>query len=84
MPEDLNIYVQTASNADESSYATYCPGSDPHSPPDDFPCLGDLYSVAWMEDRFVSLTLPEQRLRLYLLFGYILLFCQFYLVNLTI
>lgn len=49
MPEDLDIYVTTASKADESSYATYCPGMDP-SPPPNFPCLGDLYSVAWMED----------------------------------
>ncbi|CDP09908.1 unnamed protein product [Coffea canephora] len=49
MPENLNIYVTTASNAEESSYATYCPDMDP-SPPEHFPCLGDLYSVAWMED----------------------------------
>lgn len=54
MPKDLNIYVQTASNADESSFATYCNGME-ESPPDAFPCLGDLYSVAWMEDRFLSL-----------------------------
>ncbi|CAA6656202.1 unnamed protein product [Spirodela intermedia] len=26
MPEDLNIYVTTASNAEESSWGTYCPG----------------------------------------------------------
>jgi len=45
-----NIYVTTASNAEESSWGTYCP-------PDDFvngqemnSCLGDLYSVNWMED----------------------------------
>lgn len=55
MPKDLNIYVQTASNADESSFATYCNGME-ESPPDAFPCLGDLYSVAWMEDRFLSLS----------------------------
>ncbi|KAI3727504.1 hypothetical protein L6452_16120 [Arctium lappa] len=50
MPEDLNIYVTTASNADESSYGTYCPGMDPSPPPEYITCLGDLYSVAWMED----------------------------------
>ncbi|KAL3499519.1 hypothetical protein ACH5RR_038612 [Cinchona calisaya] len=49
MPKDLSIYVTTASNAEESSYATYCPGTNP-PPPENFPCLGDLYSVAWMED----------------------------------
>ncbi|XP_010933721.1 asparaginyl endopeptidase Rep2 [Elaeis guineensis] len=50
MPEDLNIYVTTASNAEESSWGTYCPGMDPSPPPEFITCLGDLYSVAWMED----------------------------------
>lgn len=51
MPEDLNIYVTTASNAEESSYGTYCPGMDPAPPAEFTTCLGDLYSIAWMEDR---------------------------------
>ncbi|KAI3858127.1 hypothetical protein MKX03_022446 [Papaver bracteatum] len=50
MPEDLNIYVTTASNAEESSWGTYCPGMDPPPPPEYITCLGDLYSIAWMED----------------------------------
>ncbi|OVA08065.1 Peptidase C13 [Macleaya cordata] len=50
MPENLNIYVTTASNAEESSWGTYCPGMDPPPPPEYITCLGDLYSVAWMED----------------------------------
>ncbi|KAI4371429.1 hypothetical protein MLD38_019668 [Melastoma candidum] len=50
MPQDLNIYVTTASNAQESSFGTYCPGMDPPAPPEYITCLGDLYSVAWMED----------------------------------
>lgn len=50
LPEDLNIYVTTAANAEESSWGTYCPGMDPSPPPEYFTCLGDLYSVAWMED----------------------------------
>ncbi|XP_042449009.1 vacuolar-processing enzyme beta-isozyme-like [Zingiber officinale] len=50
MPEDLNVYVTTASNAVESSWGTYCPGMDPPPPPEYMTCLGDLYSVAWMED----------------------------------
>ncbi|KAK3008927.1 hypothetical protein RJ639_014859 [Escallonia herrerae] len=50
LPEGLNIYATTASNADESSWGTYCPGEYP-SPPEEYEtCLGDLYSVAWMED----------------------------------
>ncbi|CAL9038045.1 unnamed protein product [Musa banksii] len=50
MPEDINIYVTTPSNSVESSWGTYCPGMDPPPPPEFFICLGDLYSVAWMED----------------------------------
>jgi legumain len=50
LPEGLNIYATTASNAEESSWGTYCPGEYP-SPPEEYEtCLGDLYSVAWMED----------------------------------
>ncbi|KAG5028268.1 hypothetical protein AAZX31_05G053800 [Glycine max] len=50
MPKDLQIYVTTASNAQENSWGTYCPGMDPSPPPEYITCLGDLYSVAWMED----------------------------------
>lgn len=50
LPEGLNIYVTTASNAEESSWGTYCPGMNPPPPPEYETCLGDLYSVAWMED----------------------------------
>ncbi|KAL0373061.1 UNVERIFIED_CONTAM: Vacuolar-processing enzyme [Sesamum calycinum] len=46
MPDDLDIYVTTASNAEESSWGTYCPGMDPPPPPEYITCLGDLYSVA--------------------------------------
>eukprot|EP00258_Populus_trichocarpa_P003384 XP_002304429.3 vacuolar-processing enzyme [Populus trichocarpa] len=50
MPKDINIYVTTASNAEENSWGTYCPGMEPAPPPEYFTCLGDLYSVSWMED----------------------------------
>uniref|UniRef100_A0A1J3FS65 legumain n=1 Tax=Noccaea caerulescens TaxID=107243 RepID=A0A1J3FS65_NOCCA len=50
LQEGLNIYVTTASNAEESSWGTYCPGEEPSPPPEYETCLGDLYSVAWMED----------------------------------
>ncbi|XP_015884509.3 vacuolar-processing enzyme [Ziziphus jujuba] len=50
LPENLNIYATTASNAEESSWGTYCPGENPSPPPEFETCLGDLYSVAWMED----------------------------------
>jgi legumain len=51
LPEGLNIYATTAANAEESSWGTYCPGENPSPPPEYETCLGDLYSVAWMEDR---------------------------------
>ncbi|CAL9765321.1 unnamed protein product [Musa acuminata subsp. burmannicoides] len=50
LPEDINIYATTASNAYESSWGTYCPGEDPSPPQEYYTCLGDLYSIAWMED----------------------------------
>ncbi|KAM6598885.1 hypothetical protein CsatA_018494 [Cannabis sativa] len=50
MPKDMNIYVTTASNAQENSWGTYCPGMEPPPPPEYITCLGDLYSVDWMED----------------------------------
>ncbi|KDO80013.1 hypothetical protein CISIN_1g011066mg [Citrus sinensis] len=52
LPEGLNIYATTASNAEESSWGTYCPGEIPGPPPEYSTCLGDLYSIAWMEDRY--------------------------------
>nr|XP_043631547.1 vacuolar-processing enzyme beta-isozyme-like [Erigeron canadensis] len=50
LPEDINVYATTASGATENSYGTYCPGQEPAPPPEYLTCLGDLYSVAWMED----------------------------------
>ncbi|XP_076916456.1 vacuolar-processing enzyme-like [Bidens hawaiensis] len=50
LPQGLNIYATTASGPDESSWGTYCPGDYPSPPPEYTTCLGDLYSVAWMED----------------------------------
>lgn len=52
-PTNLNIYVVTAANEEESSYAAYCDnaivgGKDIGS------CLGDLFSINWMEDTDVA------------------------------
>eukprot|EP00252_Welwitschia_mirabilis_P013946 TRINITY_DN3089_c0_g1_i7.p1 TRINITY_DN3089_c0_g1~~TRINITY_DN3089_c0_g1_i7.p1 ORF type:complete len:177 (+),score=18.04 TRINITY_DN3089_c0_g1_i7:212-742(+) len=55
----MNIYVTTASNAEESSWGTYCPGYSPSPPPDYDTCLGDLYSVGWMEDSEAHNTVKE-------------------------
>lgn len=50
LPKGLKIYVTTAANGEESSWGTYCPGMYPPPPPEYETCLGDLYSIAWMED----------------------------------
>ena len=55
LSDSLNIYATTASNAVESSWGTYCPGMEPSPPPEFNTCLGDLYSVAFLENRFVLL-----------------------------
>ena len=46
----LGIAVTTASNADESSWGTYCGTDAMVDGVDVGSCLGDLYSVSWMED----------------------------------
>lgn len=50
LESDMNVYATTASNGFESSWGVYCPGMDPSPPPEYMTCLGDLYSVSWMED----------------------------------
>lgn len=68
LPEEDHIYVTTAANANESSWATFCP------PAGDFvqgiplnTCLGDVFSVQWLEDddrqSTLSETLEQQFLR---------------------
>jgi len=51
LPSDMNVWAVSAANAHESSFATYCP------PKGDLvngvhlnTCLGDQFSVNWMED----------------------------------
>jgi len=46
----LGIYVTTAANAKESSWGTYCPPDDKVDGVVMNTCLGDLYSVNWMEN----------------------------------
>ena len=48
----MDIYATTASNAIEDSFATYCP-DEPGAPEVEYnTCLGDLYSISWLEDRY--------------------------------
>jgi legumain len=50
LPTNLNIYATTAANAQESSWGTYCPPDDKVNGKSIKSCLGDLYSVNWMEN----------------------------------
>lgn len=63
LPNATGIYAATASGPDESSWGTFCPG-DPDSPgassvngTDLQTCLGDLFSVNWMEAVFQNCSL---------------------------
>jgi len=50
LPTNLNIYTTTAANAAESSWGTYCPPQDMVNGKSLDSCLGDTYSVNWMEN----------------------------------
>ena len=67
LANDINVYAVTAANADESSWGTYCPPDDMVNGVEINSCLGDLFSVNWMEDaeKFDSSkeTLDQQFLR---------------------
>jgi legumain len=51
---NLGVYVTTASNAVESSWGTYCPPDDMVNGKAINSCLGDLYSINWMENADAS------------------------------
>jgi legumain len=50
LPADAGVYATTAASPDESSWGTYCPPGDAVNGTSLGTCLGDLYSVSWMED----------------------------------
>jgi len=50
LASDINVYAITASNAVESSWGTYCYPDDQVNGVHMNSCLGDLFSVNWMED----------------------------------
>ncbi|PON78575.1 Peptidase C13, legumain [Parasponia andersonii] len=49
LPDNINIYATTSTNPKELGWATYCPGDVGTSHEYDV-CLGDVFSVSWMED----------------------------------
>jgi legumain len=50
LPKDINVFATTAANPTEPSWGTYCPPDDMIDGKHVGSCLGDLYSVNWMED----------------------------------
>jgi legumain len=59
LSEDLNIYATTAASPYESSFEIYCNGQDVIDGKEMGTCLGDEYSVNWMEDSDANLGLTE-------------------------
>jgi legumain len=50
LENNLNIYAVSAANSHESSWGTYCSPNDQVNGKHVGSCLGDLFSVNWMED----------------------------------
>ncbi len=59
LPEKIKVYATTASNPEQSSWATYCSPDDKVGGKSIGSCLGDEYSVNWMEDSDNSKGLSE-------------------------
>lgn len=64
LPDNMNIYALSAANPTESSWATYCPPQDQVNGKNIGSCLGDEFSVNWMENTMANApstyTLQEQ------------------------
>lgn len=50
LEKNLGIYAVSAANSRESSWGTYCSPNDKVNGKSIGSCLGDLFSVNWMED----------------------------------
>ena len=59
LPDNINIFATTAANAKESSWGFYCPPNDMVNGKSLRSCLGDLYSIKWMEDSDASIASGE-------------------------
>lgn len=67
LPTNWSIYATTAANPDEPSYATYCPPEDMVQGIELNTCLGDTYSVNWLQEddaATLSESLERQFLRI--------------------
>ena len=54
LQDNINIYAVSAANSEESSWGTYCSPDDMVDGVSIGSCLGDLFSVNWMEDSDVA------------------------------
>lgn len=54
LEDDINVYAVSAANAHESSWGTYCSPDDSVDGKSLHTCLGDLFSVNWMEDSDIA------------------------------
>jgi legumain len=54
LPTNTKVFATSAANPDESSWGTYCSPDDVVNGTSVGSCLGDLYSVNWMEDTDVE------------------------------
>lgn len=50
LPTNINVFATTAANGSESSWATYCSPDSVVNGKNIGSCLGDEYSVRWLED----------------------------------
>jgi len=54
LEDNIGVYAVSAANAEESSWGTYCSPDDKVDGKHIGSCLGDLFSVNWMEDADVA------------------------------
>ena len=50
LDDNINVYATTAANPSESSWAAYCYPEEIVNNTHINSCLGDVYSITWMED----------------------------------
>lgn len=50
LPKNTEIYALSAASSNENSWATYCYPDDKVDGKSMHTCLGDLFSVNWLED----------------------------------
>lgn len=50
LPNNTRVFATTSANPHEASWGTYCPPDDIVQGTEISTCLGDLYSISWMEN----------------------------------